>query len=136
MRRIVMLAVIAAAVLALAAGTALAVTKNGGSGDDTLKGTNKADTLNGGSGNDTLYGYARADLLYGGSGQRLHQRRRRRRQGLHRLRLRYRHGQGGPRRHPPRLRERHPPLKETTAIGPGCNRPGPLYCLTNITPGR
>jgi Ca2+-binding RTX toxin-like protein len=40
--------------LALTAGIATAVTKNGGSGNDTLRGTDNADTLRGGSGYDTL----------------------------------------------------------------------------------
>lgn len=69
MRKLVLLFVVAGAMLALTAGLAMAVTKNGGSGDDTLRGTNKADTLRGESGDDTLYGYARADLLEGGSGE-------------------------------------------------------------------
>ena len=45
----------------MTAGIAMAVTKNGGSGDDTLGGTDNADTLRGGSGDDTLYGRG-ADL--------------------------------------------------------------------------
>jgi Ca2+-binding RTX toxin-like protein len=40
--------------LALTAGIAMAVTKYGGSGNDTLRGTDNADTLRGGSGTDTL----------------------------------------------------------------------------------
>lgn len=69
MRKLVVLFVVAGAMLALTAGIAMAVTKDGGSGDDTLRGTNNADTLRGGSGDDTLYGFARGDLLEGGSGE-------------------------------------------------------------------
>ncbi len=45
----------------------MAVTKNGGSGDDTPRRTDNADTLRGGSGDDTLYGRG-ADLLESASG--------------------------------------------------------------------
>ena len=48
-------------------GIAMAVTKNGGSGDDTPGRTDNADTLRGGSGDDTLYGRG-ADLLESASG--------------------------------------------------------------------
>jgi Ca2+-binding RTX toxin-like protein len=57
-RKVVTLFVVAGAILALTAGIAMAVTKDGGSGDTTLRG---------GSGDDTLYGYARADSLEGDS---------------------------------------------------------------------
>jgi len=40
--------------LALTAGISMAVTKNGGSGNYTLRGPDNADTLCGGSGIDTL----------------------------------------------------------------------------------
>jgi serralysin len=41
---------------------------DGGSGNDTLRGSNFADDLRGGSGNDTLYGNSGDDILTGGSG--------------------------------------------------------------------
>ena len=40
----------------------------GGTGDDTLWGTNIADILNGGDGKDTLSGYDGSDILHGGPG--------------------------------------------------------------------
>lgn len=67
MRKIIILAAMLAMAL-VAAVPALAVTKDGGSGNDTLLGTNGRDALSGGSGNDILYGYGAADALSGGSG--------------------------------------------------------------------
>ena len=54
MRKLVMLFVVAGAMLELTAGIAMAVTRDGGSSDDTLRGADNADTLRGGSGDDTL----------------------------------------------------------------------------------
>ncbi len=62
MRKVVLSFMVAGAKLALTAGIAMAATKNGGSGNDTLRGTDNADTLRGGSGDDTLYGRGGADL--------------------------------------------------------------------------
>ncbi len=45
-----------------------AFTVDGGSGDDTLLGSNGADVLNGGGGNDFIDGQQGADTLIGGSG--------------------------------------------------------------------
>ena len=53
-----------------AAGTGahLAVTADGGAGNDRLDGAEEADTLSGGSGNDTVTGGAGPDLLDGNDG--------------------------------------------------------------------
>ena len=52
----------------LTAATGVAVTFNGGAGNDTLIGDSGADTLNGDAGNDILRGAAGADILNGGDG--------------------------------------------------------------------
>ncbi|MEI9948367.1 MAG: calcium-binding protein [Pseudomonadota bacterium] len=52
----------------LTAATAVAVTFNGGPGNDTLIGDSAADTLNGDAGDDTLRGAGGADILNGGDG--------------------------------------------------------------------
>lgn len=49
-------------------GFALAVTRNGGPGNDVLVGTNGADTLNGRNGNDVIRGLGGNDRLRGGPG--------------------------------------------------------------------
>ena len=48
--------------------TGIAVTLEGGEGDDTLKGTDGADTLKGDGGNDTLEGFKGNDAHLGGAG--------------------------------------------------------------------
>jgi Ca2+-binding RTX toxin-like protein len=52
----------------LTASTGVAVTFDGGAGNDTLTGSNLADTLNGGDGDDVLYGLGGNDTLNGGAG--------------------------------------------------------------------
>ncbi|HEX4336442.1 MAG TPA: calcium-binding protein [Polyangiaceae bacterium] len=52
----------------LVAATGVAVTMNGGAGNDTLTGDSAADILNGEAGNDTLAGGGGADVLNGGDG--------------------------------------------------------------------
>lgn len=68
MRRIVILCMVAALMLALGAGVALAVTKTGTNGPDRLVGTAENDTLRGLGGNDVLIGRADSDRLFGGAG--------------------------------------------------------------------
>ena len=48
--------------------TGIAVTVNGGEGDDALTGTDGADTLNGGPGNDTIVGFRGNDTMNGDDG--------------------------------------------------------------------
>jgi len=55
--------------LLVASGVALAVTKIGTNGPDTLRGTNAADTLIGKGGNDVLLALAGDDTLLGGAGK-------------------------------------------------------------------
>ena len=55
--------------LLVASGVALAVTKVGTNGSDTLSGTNGSDTLLGNGGNDTLFSRAGIDTLLGGPGK-------------------------------------------------------------------
>ena len=69
MRRTIVLLATMALTLLVASGVALAVTKIGGPGPDTLRGTNKADNLIGKGGNDKLFGLAGRDNLLGGSGK-------------------------------------------------------------------
>jgi Ca2+-binding RTX toxin-like protein len=57
------------AALVLASGVALAVTKIGTNGPDTLRGTNGPDNLIGKGGNDVLYALAGKDNLLGGEGK-------------------------------------------------------------------
>jgi len=52
----------------MTAASAVAITFNGGAGNDTLIGDSAADTLNGEAGNDTLRGAGGADTLNGGDG--------------------------------------------------------------------
>ena len=71
MRRLVLLLTAMALALVVASGVALAVTKVGTNGPDTLRGTNKGDNLLGKGGNDKLFGLAGRDNLLGGSGKDL-----------------------------------------------------------------
>jgi Ca2+-binding RTX toxin-like protein len=67
-RTIVLLATMALTVL-VASGVALAVTKIGTDGPDTLRGTNGDDNLTGKGGNDRLYALNGRDTLVGGAGK-------------------------------------------------------------------
>src|SRR5829696_1686877 len=67
-RTILMVATVALTVL-VASGVALAVTKIGGPGPDTLRGTNRADNLLGRGGNDVLLGLGGSDNLLGEEGK-------------------------------------------------------------------
>ena len=68
MRRTVLLLATMALTPLVASGVALAVTKIGTDGTDTLRGTNGADTLIGKGGNDVLFALAGDDTLLGGLG--------------------------------------------------------------------
>lgn len=70
MRRFTLLLTLTVAGLVLASGVALAVTKIGTNGPDTLRGTNGDDNLLGKGGNDRLFaGGGGRDKLVGGSGK-------------------------------------------------------------------
>jgi Ca2+-binding RTX toxin-like protein len=69
MRRTILLLATMALTLLVASGVALAVTKIGTDGPDTLRGTNKADNLLGEGGNDRIFGLRGNDNLLGGSGK-------------------------------------------------------------------
>jgi Ca2+-binding RTX toxin-like protein len=69
MRRFVLLLTAMAATLVVASGVALAVTRIGTDGPDTLRGTNGDDNLVGKGGNDTLLALAGNDTLLGGPGK-------------------------------------------------------------------
>ncbi len=69
MRRVILLLAVMAATLVVASGVALAVTKIGTNGPDTLRGTNGSDNLLGKGGNDVLYALAGNDDLQGGEGK-------------------------------------------------------------------
>src|SRR5215212_8410038 len=69
MRRTIVLLATMALTLLVASGVALAVTKIGTNGPDTLQGTNKADNLLGKGGNDVLYALGGRDTLVGGGGK-------------------------------------------------------------------
>ena len=69
MRRVVLLLTVMAATLVVASGVALAVTKIGTDGPNTLRGTNGADNLIGKGGNDDLFGLRGRDHLLGGEGK-------------------------------------------------------------------
>src|SRR5215217_5042543 len=69
MRRTTLLLATMTLTLLVASGVALAVTKIGTDGPDTLGGTNKADNLFGRGGNDILIALAGNDNLLGGSGK-------------------------------------------------------------------
>ncbi len=66
MRRTILLLATMTLTLLVASGVALAVTKIGGPGPDTLRGTNGADNLLGNGGNDVLYALGGRDNLLGG----------------------------------------------------------------------
>jgi Ca2+-binding RTX toxin-like protein len=69
MRRTILLLATMSLTLLVASGVALAVTKIGTNGPDTLRGTNKADNLLGRSANDILLALAGNDNLLGGPGK-------------------------------------------------------------------
>jgi hypothetical protein len=69
MRRTILLLATMALTLLVASGVALAVTKIGTNGPDTLRGTNKSDNLLGRGGNDRLFGRGGRDNLLGGTGK-------------------------------------------------------------------
>src|SRR5215207_8878653 len=67
-RRIILLLSAMALTLLVASGVALAVTKVGGPGHDTLIGTKGPDTLSGRGGDDRIKGRAGKDVITGGPG--------------------------------------------------------------------
>ena len=69
MRRTILLVATMTLTLLVASGVALAVTRIGTDGPDTLKGTNGDDILVGRSGNDELFSLAGDDTLLGGPGK-------------------------------------------------------------------
>ena len=69
MRRTIVLLATMALTLLVASGMALAVSKIGGPGPDTLRGTNGADNLLGNGANDLLYALGGRDTLLGGEGK-------------------------------------------------------------------
>jgi Ca2+-binding RTX toxin-like protein len=69
MRRAILMVATMALTVLVASGVALAVTKIGTDGPDTLRGTNGADNLLGLGGNDRLYSLRGNDNLLGGSGK-------------------------------------------------------------------
>src|SRR5215217_1897364 len=69
MRRTILLLATMSLTLLVASGVALAVTKIGTDGPDTLRGTNAADNLAGRGANDKLLALAGNDNLIGGSGK-------------------------------------------------------------------
>jgi Ca2+-binding RTX toxin-like protein len=69
MRRTILLLTTMALTLLVASGVALAVTKIGTDGPDTLRGTNGADNLLGKGANDVLYALGGMDNLLGGPGK-------------------------------------------------------------------
>jgi Ca2+-binding RTX toxin-like protein len=69
MRRILLLLATMALTLLVASGVALAVTRIGTDGPDTLRGTNGADTLIGKGANDVLFSLAGRDTLLGEEGK-------------------------------------------------------------------
>ncbi len=69
MRRAILMVATMALTLLVASGVALAVTKIGTNGPDTLKGTNGADNLLGKGGNDILFALRGRDNLLGGPGK-------------------------------------------------------------------
>ena len=69
MRRAMLLVATVALTLLAASGVALAVTKIGTDGPDTLRGTNGDDNLVGRGGNDRLFSLAGDDTLLGGPGK-------------------------------------------------------------------
>src|ERR671920_159569 len=71
LRRPILMVVTMSLTLLVASGVALAVTKIGTNGPDTLKGTNAADTLIGKNGNDRIFGLRGNDNVVGGDGNDL-----------------------------------------------------------------
>ena len=71
MRQAILLWAMMALTLLAASGVALAVTKIGTNGPDTLRGTNKADNLIGLGGDDRIFGLAGKDNMLGGPGKDL-----------------------------------------------------------------
>jgi hemolysin type calcium-binding protein len=69
MRRVILLLTVMATTLVVASGLALAVTKIGTNGPDTLRGTNGDDNLIGKGGNDRLFALNGRDTLVGGPGK-------------------------------------------------------------------
>jgi len=69
MRRIMLLVAATALTVLVTSGVALAVTRIGTDGPDTLMGTNGDDNLVGRGGNDRLFSLAGHDTLLGGSGK-------------------------------------------------------------------
>jgi hypothetical protein len=69
MRRTILMVTTVALTLLVASGVALAVTKIGTDGPDTLRGTNGDDNLIGKGGNDDLYALDGRDTLVGGPGK-------------------------------------------------------------------
>ena len=69
MRRTILAVATMALTMLVASGVALAVTKIGTEGPDTLKGTNEADTLLGKNGNDRIFRLRGNDNLLGGAGK-------------------------------------------------------------------
>ncbi len=69
MRRAILLLAVMTATLVVASGVALALTKIGTNGPDTLRGTNGDDNLLGKGGNDRLFGLGGRDNLLGGPGK-------------------------------------------------------------------
>lgn len=67
-KRLTILLTVAALMLALGVGTALAINLTGTSGPDRLVGTADNDTLRGLGGNDLLIGRGDSDRLFGGAG--------------------------------------------------------------------
>src|SRR5918992_1005772 len=68
-RRAILLLAATAVALLVASSAALAVSRVGTSGDDTLRGTNGTDAMDGRGGNDVLLGYKGTDALSGGTGR-------------------------------------------------------------------
>ena len=67
--RTIMLLATMALTLLVASGVALAVTRIGTEGPETLRGTNGADNLLGKGGNDVLFALGGRDNLFGGEGK-------------------------------------------------------------------
>lgn len=69
MKRVVLLITVMTLGILLSSGVALAVSKSGTNGNDTIKGTNKVDSLSGRGGNDTISGLNGNDSISGGPGK-------------------------------------------------------------------
>jgi hypothetical protein len=66
MRCAILLLIVMAAMLVVASGVALAVTREGGPGNDSVLGTDGPDDLGGGVGNDSITGFGGKDVMWGG----------------------------------------------------------------------